>query len=82
MLPKKQPKPSVALQPVKGSSAITATGFDPATGILAVEFKGGKTYHYQGVTPATWEQMGKAESLGKFVAANVVGKFDLFKPEA
>lgn len=75
----KTEKPLVAINPIKGSSAITGQGYDAERGILAVQFKGGKTYHYEGVPPDLVDGMAKAESIGKFVAANVVGKFDLYK---
>lgn len=75
-----QPKtPMPPITPVANSSAVTGTGYDAQRGILAVQFKGGKTYHYEGVPPAVVESMGKAESVGKFVSANVVGKFEQFK---
>lgn len=72
-------KPLVPITPVQGSSAITGTGYDAERGLLAVQFKGGKTYTYEGVPPEVVQGMGKAESIGKFVSANVVGKFEQFK---
>ena len=70
-----KPAPSIKLNPVK-SSNIAATGYDPVTKTLAVQFKGGqKTYHYAGVPETLFGDMAKAESVGKFVTGQVVGKF-------
>lgn len=66
--------PSITLNPVK-SSNVEKTGYDAASKTLAVQFKGGKVYHYADVDADTFAQMGKAESVGKFIGANVVGKF-------
>lgn len=63
------------MSPVK-SSTVTATGYDAATKTLAVMFKGGgKTYHYAGVPESVFGDMGKAESVGKFIGGQIVGKF-------
>lgn len=74
----KQPRhqaPVITMTPVK-SSNIAATGYDAATKTLAVQFKGGlKTYHYAGVPESVFGDMAKAESVGKFVTSQVVGKF-------
>ena len=70
-----KPAPIITLSPVK-SGNIAATGYDAATKTLAVQFKGGgKTYHYAGVPQGIVEDMAKAESIGKYVGAQVVGKF-------
>jgi hypothetical protein len=70
-----KPAPSIKLSPVK-SSNIAATGYDAASKTLAVQFKGGgKVYHYAGVPESLFGDMGKAESIGKFIGGQVVGKF-------
>lgn len=69
-----QRKPIITLAPAK-SSNIAATGYDAATQTLAVQFKSGKTYHYAGVPPHIHSELGKAESVGKYIGAHVVGKF-------
>lgn len=67
--------PSIKLNPVK-SSNIAATGYDAASKTLAVQFKGGgKVYHYAGVPESLFGDMAKAESVGKFIGGQVVGKF-------
>ncbi len=58
------------------SSNISHHGYDAESKTLAVQFKGGgKTYHYAGVPGDLFTQMGKAESVGKFIVEQVVGKF-------
>jgi hypothetical protein len=70
-----KPAPVITLAPVK-SSNIAATGYDAASKTLAVQFKGGnKVYHYADVPESVFGDMGKAESVGKFVGAQIVGKF-------
>lgn len=63
----KQPIP---LTPCK-SSQVLAHGFDPASGDMAIAFKNG-VYHYHGVTPAQYEEMTKADSIGSHVHKNFV----------
>ena len=70
-----KPGPAITMNPVK-SSNIAATGYDSHSKTLAIQFKGGgKTYHYEGVPHDLADQLGKAESVGKFVVGHVVGKF-------
>lgn len=57
------------------SSNIAATAYDPASQSMAVTFKGGKTYVYHDVPQEVHSAMGKADSIGKFIGSNVVGKF-------
>jgi hypothetical protein len=65
----------ITLKPVK-SSNVESVGYDAATKQLAVKFKsGGKTYVYDDVPPEVHHDLNKAESVGKFIGANVVGKF-------
>jgi len=70
-----KPAPAITMNPVK-SSNVAATGYDPHSKTLAVQFRGGgKTYHYSDVPHDLFERMNKAESVGKFVVGQVVGKF-------
>lgn len=62
------------LTPVK-SSNVAATGYDAASQTLHVQFKGGKTYAYAGVPPEVNASLGKADSVGRFIGANIVGKY-------
>jgi hypothetical protein len=63
------------MKPVK-SSSVSAVGYDPITKTLAVTFvHGKKRYEYQDVQQDVVDALHKAESVGKFIAANVVGKY-------
>jgi len=79
----RKPAPAIALSPVK-SSSVAATGYDAASKTLAVQFKGGgKTYFYEGVPETLFGDMGKSESVGKFVGAHIAGKFKhMLQPKA
>lgn len=65
-----------ALQPVEGSSSIAATGYDPSTLTLAIQFKNGGVYHYAGVQQEVVDQLRAAESVGKFYMQQIRGKYD------
>jgi len=66
--------PSFKFTPAK-SSNIAATAYDAASQTLAITFKGGKTYTYANVPQEVHTAMNKADSIGKFVGFNIVGKF-------
>lgn len=70
--------PAIALTPVQ-SEMVQAHGYDAATKTLAVQFKGGTTYHYAGVGPDLYESFKGAKSFGKFVNQNIKGKFTATK---
>lgn len=54
------------LEPVKGSSAIQAQGYDPATGTLTVQLHNGKRYAYKDVSPEKYVAFTGAASMGSF----------------
>ena len=56
------------MKPVK-SSQVESVGFE--NGTLAVKFKSGGLYHYDGVKPETYDAMLKSESIGKFLGQHV-----------
>jgi len=64
-------QPSIAMNPVK-SSNVNALGYDPATKRMAVQFKGGKTYHYHGVDAKTAEEVSTSQSIGSAVNSRQV----------
>ena len=70
----KEPKP-INMQPVAKSSQVSLAGYDPDTQTLSVKFSSGGTYHYTGVERDTWNKLKEAESFGKFLQANIVGKY-------
>lgn len=71
-------RPEIPLSPIK-SSAVSATGYDSASRVLAVQFQGGKTYRYTGVPPEVAIGLREAKSVGNFMASRVIGKFEVEK---
>lgn len=63
------------------SSNLRAVGYDEQRQILSVEFHPtagnelGSIFHYYSVPIAVFEEMGQAESRGRFYAQNIRGKF-------
>lgn len=59
-------------KPVK-SSQIKSIGFDSETSTLEVEFasESNPIWHYQPITPEGFNEMMKAESVGKYFHAHV-----------
>lgn len=72
----KQPNP--AMQPCK-SSQVKAHGHCAATNTLCVEYASGGRYHYQDVTREQYADLCKAESVGKYLHANVKPKHKFTK---
>ena len=58
--------------PVK-SSHIKSVGHDPETNTLAVTFHSGGVYHYHGVPKEKHDAMLRADSVGKYLEANIKG---------
>jgi len=48
------------------SAVIQTIGYDPQTSILEVEFRTGRIYQYSAVTPALYEQLLGADSIGEY----------------
>lgn len=57
------------------SSSIVAVGYDAAARVLAVEFVGGRTYHYQAVPRRIFRELMRAPSKGAYVNAVVKRRF-------
>jgi hypothetical protein len=55
------------------SSNVVSVGYDPNSQILEVEFKNNAIYHYFDVPQHIYESLLSAESVGKFLHANVKG---------
>ncbi len=53
------------------SGAITSLGHDPETGVLEVEFRGGRVYRYSDVSVEKLNELLAAESIGKHFAAHI-----------
>jgi hypothetical protein len=57
------------------SSNIASIGYDEATSTLEVEFMHGGVYHYFDVPQREYEGFMSAESHGKYLAANIKGRY-------
>lgn len=64
------------------SSRVHAHGYDETTQTMALQFKaGGKpggVYHYEGVPKELYDELVKAESIGKFFHQKIQGN-DAYK---
>lgn len=56
----------IPMQPV-ASSSVAATGYDATRGVLAVQFRNGRTYHYEGITAEQAKSLTEAKSVGRAV---------------
>lgn len=77
---------TIAMKSVE-SSNINSIGYDAESQTLAVRFKdkeggAGKLYRYANVPPEVYAEMSEAESVGRFFAVAVRGKFEVIKDEA
>jgi KTSC domain len=61
------------------SSTIAAIGYDPDSGVLEVEFTKGAVYSYSGVPLGEYEGLMSADSKGKYLNANVKGRYPYAK---
>lgn len=59
-------RPNISMQPIQGSSAIQAAGYDEASQTMAVQLHNGKVYHYDNVPVDRYAAFTGAESPGKF----------------
>lgn len=57
----------------KPSTSLAGRGFDPETGTIAVQFKGGATWHYP-ATAEEWTDFQAADSAGSWFAKNLRGR--------
>ena len=60
----------------KASSNVDFFGTDLINDKLFIQFKNGSSYIYSGVNADTIKLAHSAESIGKFVVSQVVGKFE------
>lgn len=67
----------VPMIPTPSSSQVHSYSYDPTSQTLAVIYKSSpnKRYDHNDVPAEIGEDAGKAESIGKFLGANVRGKF-------
>ncbi len=57
------------------SSGLAAVGYDEHRSLLSIEFTSGAIFHYYDVPLHVFEELGLAESRGKFYAQRIRGKF-------
>lgn len=65
--------------PPKPSSQIIAIGYDHINRELHVQFKGTGTYVYHDVLPGIYKKLLEAESIGKFMAKEIIPNFSYTK---
>ena len=67
---------------VANSSNVASYGYDTDSHTLEVTFHSGKTYRYPRTTPAEYEALTKARSVGGHVSATFRGRpFQTRKPD-
>jgi hypothetical protein len=67
-------------QPIE-SSTVRAIGYDPATGVLEVEFLHGLVYEYAAVSKEVHSAFMAASSKGSFFHTEIKGAYDYKKVE-
>ena len=60
--------------PVK-SSNLAGISYEPNQQVLTVWFLNGSIYNYYDVPQSTWVSFQNADSKGKYLAANIKGRF-------
>lgn len=78
--PEEKTKLEIPTTPVE-SSSVAAIGYDEASGTLAIVFTSGTKYHYEAIPLDLWAKMQDAESVGRFYAQQIRGKFTGTKQE-
>ena len=63
------------------SSQVTSHGYDPVTGVMAIQYKSGGLYHYSDVSPSQYKALADSKSIGKHIHTHVKGSFDFEKQE-
>ena len=53
------------------SSNLVSVGYDPASRVLEVEFKGGSIYQYSDCPASLFKSLQDAESKGSFFSKNI-----------
>lgn len=64
---------------ISTSSNVEAIGFDNDT--ILVQFKGGGIYEYRKTKKDLYEDLKKAESVGKFLNSKIKGSYEFSKLE-
>lgn len=61
------------------SSNVCAIGYDADSRTLEVEFNDGSVYQYEGVPQDEYEGLMNADSKGKYLNANIKGRYSYVK---
>lgn len=61
---------------IPNSSSIAEIGYNAERSALYVRFNGGKLYRYDDVPPIMFDELKAADSVGKFVNANIKTQYD------
>lgn len=70
-------EPEITMQAVE-SSQIEAVGYDAPTRTLAIRFRGGALYHYDGCEAETFEALRGAESVGSYFYKHIKPNADKY----
>lgn len=57
------------------SSNVASVGYDQSTLTLEVEFNDGSVYQYFDVPDTAYQELMRAESIGKFLHANIKNNY-------
>jgi len=57
------------------SSHIAAVGYDKDSGALYIQFKGGRTYNWLGVTEGDYQNLISAESPGRYLRNEIEARY-------
>lgn len=68
------PVPRIPLEPI-ASSSLKAIGYDLSTQTLAIQFKTGRVFYYEGVHVDVALELGRADSKGTFYSNRIRHQF-------
>ena len=71
-----QRKAKATVKKVRTGASITENSYDPATKELKVTFHHGKSYTYKNVPEEFADGFRDAESKGKYLHSNIIGKYE------
>lgn len=63
----------IKMTPTPHSSNVESLGHDPATNTLAVKFKSGSVYHYEGVDESKHAALAASPSIGRHLREMIIG---------
>lgn len=66
----------IAMHAIEKSSNLEAQGYCASTQRMALQYRGGRIYHYKEVPKHVYDAFLAAPSLGSFAAREIQGKYD------